>query len=150
MQLTTELDKNLTLLFKNLLRTGKQNEVVRNSLFRWLGSCLHANRTRKQLANTLGGGTDDLRRQEQQFELASDGFLNNLASLMVRLCQPLLTPSAAAVGALFQPKSPLNLVRPAFVVSQKAQVVLPGKASYLTFIALLPAFLPIFSVGARV
>ncbi|KAL5103001.1 Ubiquitin conjugation factor E4 A [Taenia crassiceps] len=128
-QLTTELDKNLTLLFKNLLRTGKQNEVVKNSLFKWIGSCLHANRTRKQLANTLGGGgADDLRRHEQQFELASDGFLNNLASLMVRLCQPLLTPPAAAVGALFQPKSPLNLVRPAFVVSRKAKVVLPELA----------------------
>ena len=117
------MDEKLTLLFKNLLRTGRQHGKVLENFFTWLGSCLHANRARKQLANTLGG-QDDVRRMEQQSVLASDGFLNNLASVIVGLCGPLLKPQPPVESS----KSPVNLIKPAFVVSEKVKAVLPGKA----------------------
>lgn len=117
------MDEKLTLLFKNLLRTGRQHNQVLDSFFIWLGSCLHANRSRKQLANTLGGH-DDIRQMEQQSKLASDGFLNNLASLVVRLCGPLLKSQATTES----PKSPINFIKPDFVVSEKVKRVLPGKS----------------------
>lgn len=125
LQLTTEMDSSLTALFKNLLRAGKQDESVRTSLFEWFGACLHANRKRKQLSNTVSGAGVDPSNEKK---LASDGFLNNLASLTVHLCGPLLNPQSAAVGVLNQPKSALTLVKPEFVVSPRAHKILPGKA----------------------
>ncbi|KAM7533931.1 hypothetical protein Aperf_G00000111955 [Anoplocephala perfoliata] len=124
-RLTTEMDKRLTVLFKNLLRAGKQNESVRTSLFEWFGACLHANRKRKQLFTTVNAAGVDAGNDKK---LASDGFLNNLASLTVHLCGPLLNPQSAAVGVLNQPKSPLALVKPEFVVSPRAHKILPELA----------------------
>ncbi|KAM3183330.1 hypothetical protein ACTXT7_010560 [Hymenolepis weldensis] len=120
--LTTEMDSRLTVLFKNFLRAGKQDDSVKTSLFEWFGACLHANRKRKQLANTMGNA--DPNNQEVR-QLASDGFLNNLASLTVYLCGPLLSYQAASPGALNQPKSPLSMVKPEYVVSTKAHKILP-------------------------
>nr|CDS27718.1 ubiquitin conjugation factor e4 a [Hymenolepis microstoma] len=121
-RLTAELDSRLTVLFKNLLRVGKQDDSIKTSLFEWFGACLHANRKRKQLANTMGSADPN---NEEMRQLASDGFLNNLASLTVYLCGPLLSYRAALPGALKQPKSPLSMVNPEFVVSAKAHKILP-------------------------
>lgn len=101
---------------------------MKTSLFEWFGACLHANRKRKQLANTMGNA--DPNNQEVR-QLASDGFLNNLASLTVYLCGPLLSYQAASPGALNQPKSPLAMVKPEFVVSNKAHKILPGEYSFV-------------------
>lgn len=120
----TELDSRLTVLFKNLLRSGKSDSGLMKQIFEWFGDCLHANRKRKQLAHTMGN-TDPMNSDVRQ--LASDGFLNNLASLTVYLCGPLLSPQAAAPGALSQTKSPLAMVKPEFVVSARAHRILPGK-----------------------
>ncbi|VDN99850.1 unnamed protein product [Rodentolepis nana] len=121
-RLTGEMDSKLTVLFKNLLRVGKQDDSIKSSLFEWFGACLHANRKRKQLANTMGSADPN---NEDMRHLASDGFLNNLAALAVNLCGPLLSHQAALPGALKQPKSPLSMVHPEFVVSAKAHKILP-------------------------
>ncbi len=99
---------------------------MKRALFTWFGACLHANRARKQLANTMGGGggADGL---QQQSDLASDGFLLNIASLLVKLCGPLLGPQAFAPQPN-APKQPLDMVKPSFVSSDLAKAILPDLA----------------------
>ncbi|VDD80177.1 unnamed protein product [Mesocestoides corti] len=120
-RLTAELDDKLTVLFQNLLRTSKQSDAVKTSLFSWLGSCLHANRARKQLANTIGGHNE----RQQNSDLASDGFLNNLAGLLVQLCKPLLSAKAFTSSLS---DAPWNLVKLDYALSDKAKTILPDLA----------------------
>lgn len=71
-----------------------------------------------------GPSPEDNERAEKQ--LASDGFLNNVASLCVQLCSPLLTAQACA-STIGETTSPLVMIKPAYVRSEMSKTILPGK-----------------------
>ncbi|KAG5449961.1 Ubiquitin conjugation factor E4 A, partial [Clonorchis sinensis] len=89
-QLTKELDDDLHNLTLSLLRVGKQRPFIRRLFFRWIGCCLNANKARGQLAHTTG-----LMSESDTQGLASDGFLNNLTAVTVRLTGPLIHPTSS-------------------------------------------------------
>lgn len=88
-QLTEQLDAELHALLVNILRVGKQRPYIKNLLFNWLGSCITANKARGQLAHATG-----LLSDSDTKALASEGFLSNLAAVVVRLTGPLVYPPA--------------------------------------------------------
>ncbi|KAF5403087.1 Ubiquitin conjugation factor E4 A [Paragonimus heterotremus] len=113
-QLTDQLDTGLHNIFLNLLRAGKQRPYIKATFFRWLGSSITANKARGQLAHTSG-----LLSDSDAGKLASDGFLNNLATSLVRLTGPLVNPT------LDNP--PVKKIWPSYAVdSRVTQSVLPG------------------------
>ncbi|KAF8570852.1 hypothetical protein P879_03214 [Paragonimus westermani] len=113
-ELTDQLDTGLHNIFLNLLRAGKQRPYIKAMFFRWLGSCITANKARGQLAHTSG-----LLSDSDTGKLASDGFLNNLAASLVRLTGPLVSPT------LDGPQ--VEKIWPRYAVDSRAtQSVLPG------------------------
>ncbi|KAA3676208.1 ubiquitin conjugation factor E4 A [Paragonimus westermani] len=113
-QLTDQLDTGIHNVFLNLLRAGKQRPYIKATFFRWLGSCITANKARGQLAHTSG-----LLSDSDTGKLASDGFLNNLAASLVRLTGPLVSPTLDG--------PPVKKIWPCYAVDSRAtQSVLPG------------------------
>ncbi|CAH8863515.1 unnamed protein product [Trichobilharzia szidati] len=88
-QLTEQMDAELNTLFTNLLRVGKRRPYIKRLLFKWFGACIHANRARSQLAQSMMH--HDLMNRSNTPNLAGDGFLSNLTAVLVRLTGPLVT-----------------------------------------------------------
>nr|VZI25217.1 unnamed protein product [Spirometra erinaceieuropaei] len=125
-QITKDNDERLCTLFKNLLRAGKQRNSVKNALLRWFGQCLHANKARKQLSHTMMSTPS---ADQSSASLASDGFLTNLAALLVRLCGPLITSQACLpLSSDSKRPHPLSLVWPSYVNLPKDTAFLPDLA----------------------
>uniref|UniRef100_A0A0X3Q132 RING-type E3 ubiquitin transferase n=4 Tax=Schistocephalus solidus TaxID=70667 RepID=A0A0X3Q132_SCHSO len=128
-QITKDNDERLCALFKNLLRAGKQRKCVKNALLRWFGQCLHANKARKQLSHTMVGLPGAQSNDQSSAALASDGFLTNLAALLVRLCGPLITSQACLSPSSDSKRPhPLSLVWPSYVNLPKDTAFLPDLA----------------------
>ncbi|CAL8071364.1 unnamed protein product [Calicophoron daubneyi] len=114
-QLTEQLDDELHTLMLNFLRVGKQRPYIRHLFFCWIGSCITANKARGQLGYSLSHG--HMPGPETK-ELASDGFLNNLAAAVVRLTGPLV--SVPTNGP------PLDKIWPSYAIdSNSDEQVLP-------------------------
>lgn len=73
------LSEHLHRVFHSLLKCSTE---VRHMTLQWLGNCLHMNASRGKLWNSqsqLGFGT---------LLYVSDGFMLNVGSVLLRLCQP--------------------------------------------------------------
>ncbi|CAH8596297.1 unnamed protein product [Dicrocoelium dendriticum] len=110
-QLTEQLDAELHELLVNMLRVGKQRPYMKTLLFSWLGSCISANKARGQLAHATG-----LLSDSDTKGLASEGFLSNLAAVLVRLTGPLVYPPSGG--------PPLGKIWPVFATDSN-QPILP-------------------------
>lgn len=81
-------------LFLTFLRTSPE---MKHQTLEWFADCLHANASKGKL-----GADDD---QDTGMQNVSDGFMVNLSSILLRLCQPFLshkvTPSLLKIDPTF-------------------------------------------------